>query len=107
MNRTDFEYGQLSEGQKKKLDISITLSFINIMKDISRWDSNLLIFDEVLDSGLDKKSTENVINGLRELFALDFKHLIIISHKIENDTLFDNVLEVELKNGFSDYKWAR
>lgn len=107
LNRTDFEYGQLSEGQKKKLDISITLSFINIMKDISRWDSNLLIFDEVLDSGLDKKSTENVINGLRELFALDFKHLIIISHKIENDTLFDNVLEAELKNGFSDYKWAR
>ena len=107
LNRTDFEYGQLSEGQKKKLDISITLSFINIMKDISRWDSNLLIFDELLDSGLDKKSTENVINGLRELFALDFKHLIIISHKIENDTLFDNVLEAELKNGFSDYKWAR
>jgi len=107
LNRSEFEYGQMSEGQKKKLDLSITLAFISIMKDISNWDSNLLIFDEVLDSGLDKKSTESVINGLRELFMVDgwFKNVVIISHKIDNDTLFDKTLSVKLENGFSNYEW--
>ena len=52
-NEKNISYNTFSEGEKKRIDIAILLSFISTMKMISNWNCNVLIFDEILDSATD------------------------------------------------------
>ena len=50
----EISYFSNSEGEKKRIDISIMLAFIDITKMICNWDCSLLIMDEIFDSKLDE-----------------------------------------------------
>ena len=102
----EFEYGQMSEGQMKRLDIAISLSFIEIMKTVANWDSNLLMLDEILDRGLDPESMNSVIDALKKIQIEQEKSIWIISHKEIDARHFDRNIHVHFMGGFSHYEFS-
>lgn len=106
--RNEISYYAYSEGEKKRIDFSILLAFISITKIISNWNTNLLIIDELLDSAVDEKGLEKLLECLSNL-TKDTKNLgiYIISHRLQQDylTQFKKVLEIEKNiNSFSNIK---
>lgn len=104
--RTQIPYYAYSEGEKKRLDMSILLSFISITKSISNWNSNVLMIDELLDSAIDDQGLEKLVTSLKHM-AYESKDLSIyvISHRLQQDysSQFNNCLTIQKNiNGFSD-----
>jgi DNA repair exonuclease SbcCD ATPase subunit len=102
-SREDVSYMSCSEGEKKRIDISILLSFIDIIKSISTWDCNLLFIDELFDSAVDGDNLGLILNSLKE-HTLQNKKLCVylISHRAyENGGLLDKVVEIKKEGSFS------
>jgi DNA repair exonuclease SbcCD ATPase subunit len=104
--RNDISYYAYSEGEKKRIDMAILLSFISITKIISNWNCNLLIIDELLDSAIDENGLEKLVYSLKNM-CLDANDLCvyIISHRLLQDynTHFQNNLSIRKNNnGFSE-----
>jgi DNA repair exonuclease SbcCD ATPase subunit len=98
----EVSYFSHSEGEKKRIDISILLAFIDISKLISNWDCSLLIFDEILDGKLDDDGLDIVVQALRK-FIIENRKLsaYIISHKLHEYDVFDRHFKVSKAAGFS------
>lgn len=104
-------YYCFSEGEKKRIDMSILLSFIGVTKSIANWNCNLLIIDELLDSSIDEdglskllESLENMINELENL------GIYIISHRLKKEYFnqFNTLIEVGMdRYKFSDIKYLK
>ena len=96
---SEITYMSCSEGEKKRIDISIMFSFIDMIKSISSWNCNLLFIDELLDSAVDADNLDLVLDSIRGLTLKD-KDLgvYIISHRIDESKNWNRVLEIE-KNG--------
>jgi DNA repair exonuclease SbcCD ATPase subunit len=99
--RNEISYYSYSEGEKKRIDMSILLSFISITKTISNWNCNLLIIDELLDSAIDENGLEKLVSSLKNM-VYDTKDLCIyiISHRLQQEysSQFKNCLVLQ-KNG--------
>lgn len=98
-------YMSFSEGEKKKIDMAILLSFIDVTKKIANWNCNLLIIDELLDSSIDDDGLEKLLESLEKMVIND-KNLgvYIISHrfKAEYKHFFNSMIEVKKNTeGFS------
>jgi len=103
--RSEISYYAYSEGEKKRIDMAILLSFISITKIILNWNSNILLVDELLDSAVDETGLELMLNSLKNLVN-DNKDLsiFVISHRLNNDysNHFKKTLIIEKNlNGFS------
>lgn len=97
-------YFACSEGEKKRIDISILLSFIDTIKQISNFDCNLLFFDELLDSAVDSTNLNLIITAIKEITVNDPSIAIyIISHRSYSG-IWDNIVEINKKGGFSEIK---
>ena len=97
--RDDFEYGNFSEGQKKRIDLALLFTWRSVAKLKNSIHTNLLIFDEVLDSSLDDQGISDFFVLLR---LIDSSNVFVISHR--GDLFQDNfnrVVEFELVNNFS------
>ena len=98
-------YMGFSEGEKQRINISILLSFIDTTKYISNWDTNLIFFDELFDSGVDQKGIEQILEAIKDISDDDSKLCIyLISHKLSDDSMFKNKIEVTKKGDFSNVK---
>jgi DNA repair exonuclease SbcCD ATPase subunit len=98
--RDEFTYASFSEGEKQRIDLAILFTWRQIAKMKNSVNTNLLIFDEIMDSSLDAAGTESFMS-LLDTFGLD-SNIFVISHK--GQTLFDkfhSVIQVEKKNDFS------
>ena len=98
--RDDFTYASFSEGEKQRLDLAILFTWRQIAKMKNSVSTNLLIFDEIMDSSLDAAGTESFMS-LLDTFGAG-TNIFVISHK--GDVLFDkfhSVIRVEKKNDFS------
>jgi ABC-type multidrug transport system ATPase subunit len=62
--------------------------------------TNILIFDEILDSNLDLVAREQVGNIIRDIKD---SNTIVISHADANGDEFDCTLQIEKKGDFSFY----
>lgn len=96
-------YGH-SEGEKKRIDISIMLAFIDLTKLISNWDCSLFILDEIVDSKLDEEGREIVLNTIKD-FTINNKNLCVylISNvpNIRENEIFDSQIMLSKPNNFS------
>ena len=104
--KNQISYYSYSEGEKKRIDMSILLSFISITKTISNWNCNLLIIDELLDSAIDEAGLEKLVGSLKNM-VYDTKDLsiYIISHRLQQDysSQFKNCLRLQKNsNNFSE-----
>ena len=98
--RDEFTYASFSEGEKQRIDLAILFTWRQIAKMKNSVNTNLLIFDEIMDSSLDAAGTEAFMS-LLNTFGED-TNIFVISHK--GDLLFDkfhSVIRVEKKNDFS------
>lgn len=83
MNESN-SYYTYSSGEQKRIDISILLAFISMTKIISNWQTNLIIFDELLEGAMDEKGLEKIITSLRAMIEDNDKLcLYVISHRLQ------------------------
>jgi len=99
-------YSSFSEGEKKRIDMAILLSFIKISKVLAEWNCNLLVVDELLDSSIDDAGLAKLLGSLKNISAnKDHQSTLIISHRLQHEfgEFFENVIEIKkAPNGFSD-----
>ncbi len=100
--KNELSYFSHSEGEKKRIDISILLAFIDMTKIICNWDCSLLIFDEILDAKVDEDGLETIINTLKN-FTVNNKKLCsyVISHRMYDSDAFDRHYRLSKASGFS------
>jgi len=97
--RDSFTYENFSEGQKRRIDISILLTWIEIARAKNALHTNVAFFDE-FDSMLDKEGSDLFLSALKNISC---DNVFIISHK--TDILMDkadNVIEFRLHNNFTE-----
>ena len=96
-------YYSLSEGEKKRVDMAILFSFIQLTKLISNWNCNLIIMDELLDSSIDDAGLDKMIANLKSMVFSSKEQfcIYIISHRMLESEQFDNIFEIEKSGNFS------
>lgn len=100
-HRDKFSYDNFSEGQKRRIDLSLLFTWRAVAKIKNSVDTNLLILDEVLDGSLDSDGVEEFMR-LLHTFGTE-NNVFLISHR--GDILadkFNHTLRFELVNNFSD-----
>lgn len=97
--RDDFSYESFSEGEKKRLDLAILLTWRSVAKMRNSVSSNLLVLDEILDGSLDTEGMENLCDMIEKIFVDE--NLIIISHRESMIESFSNIIRFEKVKDFS------
>ena len=102
-NRDDFSYYSFSEGEKKRIDIALLLTWRHIASMRNSVNVNLLILDEVFDASLDQAG----VDDLMKLFnILNKTNLFIISHKLDIlDDKFPAKITVEKLKNFTTMEY--
>jgi DNA repair exonuclease SbcCD ATPase subunit len=92
----EFDYSQLSLGEKAQVNLSISLSLFSILR-INVGGTNVLFLDEIFSS-MDEDSIEKFISILKSSFSNDMS-IFIISHEagIKN-FIPDSIIKVIKKN---------
>ena len=96
-HRDDFSYYSFSEGEKKRIDIALLLTWRDIASMRNSVNVNLLILDEIFDASLDQAGMDD----LMKLFnILKTTNLFIISHKLDvlDDKFPKRILVEKVKN---------
>ena len=99
-HRDVFSYENFSEGEKRRIDLALVLTWRSIARMKNSVYCNLLMFDEIFDSSLDMPGTEDFLALLHTL-GTD-TNVFVISHK--TDALIDkfpHVISVTKEKGFS------
>lgn len=96
----DLSYGNLSSGEKQRVDLAVLFTFIEVSKMNNSLDSNFLVIDEVLDASLDEEGIDNVVKILNLLKRKGYT-IFVVSHRENINTCFDKTLHVS-KNKFSE-----
>jgi DNA repair exonuclease SbcCD ATPase subunit len=96
------QYANCSGAEMKKIDLAISFAIndmLNLQKQISY---NVIFFDEILDSSVDDKSLNIILNFISEYTQKENKSVYIISHKSGAQIPFINeVITLEKVNGFT------
>lgn len=98
-HRDNFKYGNFSNGQKRRIDLAIMLTWMEIAKAKNALHTNIVFFDEI-DAPLDADGAEMLHTILKECSS---ENIFLISHK--GDVLtdkVDNVIEFKLHNNFTE-----
>jgi len=96
-HRDQFSYYSFSEGEKKRIDIALLLTWRDIASMRNSVNVNLLILDEVFDASLDQAG----VDDLMKLFnIIKNTNLFIISHKLDilDDKFPDKLVVEKIKN---------
>ena len=98
-HRDNFTYDFFSQGQKRLIDLSIIMTFIEIAKSKSNVSCNLWVADE-LDGPLGLDGSDLMY---KMLSASEIKNIFVISHRRDLwEERVDNVIEFKLKNNFTE-----
>lgn len=97
--RDSFTYSSFSEGEKQKIDLALLFTWRAVAKLRNSINTNLLIFDEILDSSLDNNSVSYLMNVVNEVSKDN--NIIIISHKEQMTEKFTHVVKFVKTKSFS------
>lgn len=97
----ELDYGNLSGGEKKRLNLALSLAFRDMLQHLHTG-VNILIVDEVDAGAMDALGVEAIIRAVK-LKSSQEKNLGIwvISHRPECVGRFDREMTVKFENGFS------
>lgn len=100
------EYDSFSSGEKMRLMIASSFAFRDFMASRSTFYSNILILDEYIDSALDQLAIDGVIKILQSFSRINGQKIYIISHRKDIDnSVFDNIIQVEKTDNISKIKY--
>lgn len=95
--RDNFTYASFSEGEKQKIDLALLFTWRAVAKLRNSINTNILIFDEILDSSLDNNSVGYLMSVINEVSKDN--NIVIISHKEQMTERFNHVIKfVKYKN---------
>ena len=98
-DRDDFTYQNLSQGERRRLDLAILFVWRHISQLRNSCATNLLVVDEVLDSSLDEEGCESALSLFR---SMKDSNIFLISHRDSiQDSRFDKILRVKKERQFS------
>jgi DNA repair exonuclease SbcCD ATPase subunit len=104
-NKKVHSYDNLSTGEKAKVNISLLLSFFDVLYSFHRLQTSLLVLDEVIDVGIDGTGVELLHKILWDKTKTNPDvGIYVITHKTESFTMDqDGVSKViiEKRNGFT------
>lgn len=95
-------YNNLSGAERKKVDMSISFAFIDILKLHRQLEYNVTFYDEILDSSVDAKSLEHIMDFITEQAEQYHKSIYVVTHK--SDVAIPRVNEtilLEKRNGYT------
>ncbi len=102
-NGKNIDYDGLSNGQKKRLALSIMLALMDLSKKIKNQSYNLLIMDEIID-GMDQEGVTSLLEILKEKEDME---LIFIAHNVQlEDSIINRRIQVSKKQGFSHFDYV-
>jgi DNA repair exonuclease SbcCD ATPase subunit len=98
----ELDFYNLSRGEMTRVILSLSWAFRDV------WETlycpiNILLIDELLDSGMDAVGIENSISVLKDMSRRRNKSVWVISHREDLANRVNNVLRVVKENGFSTY----
>ena len=76
-------YFNFSQGERKRIDLSMLFTFMDIRRMQSNIAINLGIYDELLDTSLDARGIEGTLNILKDRVTNNREAIYVISHKGE------------------------
>lgn len=98
-DRDDFTYQNLSQGERRRLDLAILFTWRKIAILRNSCATNLLVVDEVLDSSLDEEGINMAMNLFR---SFKDSNIFVISHRESiQDGRFDRIIKVKKEKQFS------
>ena len=100
-HRDSFSYASFSEGEKLRLNLALIFAWRAIAKMRSSTTTNIIFFDEILDSSLDYDGIDTFFKIIYEMSS--DCNIFVISHKTDMVDKFTNIVRVEKNKGFS--KW--
>ena len=98
-NGKECSYFNFSGGERKRIDIAILFMFQDILRSQSGTSYSLNIYDEMIDSALDQKGTDKILEILKEKVTKYEESVYIVSHKSSDMANIDNVILLEKQNG--------
>ena len=96
----EFDYGNLSRGQRARLRVAINFSFQDVFEYMN-YPINLLAVDELLDSGICPRGAENAVTALREICRTKGKRVFLVTHRDDIAARVDDVMKVVLEHNQS------
>lgn len=95
-------YNNCSGAEMKKIDLAISFAFLDIIKYQQQIEYNISFFDEILDSSVDSKSLEIIVQFISEQAFKNNKAVYVITHK-QDIVLPENtqVITLEKIDGFT------
>ena len=76
-------YFNFSQGERKRIDLSMLFTFMDIRRMQSNIAINIGLYDELLDTSIDQKGIEGTLNILKDRVANNREAIYVISHKSE------------------------
>lgn len=95
-------YFNFSGGERKRIDLACLFSFLDIRRMQGDVHFSTIFYDELLDSSLDDKGVELVLDVLRERAQMYNENCYIITHRGTTITeKIDNTVFLEKRNNFT------
>jgi len=95
-------YFNFSGGERKRIDLACLFSFLDIRRMQGEVHFSTIFYDELLDSSLDDKGVELVLDVLRERAVKHKENCYIITHRGTTITeKIDNTVFLEKRNNFT------
>jgi DNA repair exonuclease SbcCD ATPase subunit len=95
-------YFNFSGGERKRIDLACLFAFLDIKRLQGDIVFSTVFYDELIDSALDEKGVELVLDVLRERYSLYNENSYIITHRgsavLGN---IDNTIMLEKRNGIT------
>lgn len=93
-------FGNLSSGQKARVNLALTLSFRDVLQKIHT-PINICLLDEILDVGLDSVGVQIAARMIKHKARDEELDIFVISHREEVGNVFDRTILVQMNKGFS------
>lgn len=99
-HRDEFTYSSFSEGEKQRINLALLFAWRAVASLRNTTNTNLLLFDEVLDGSLDASAVENFLTLVKEIG--NKTNIFVITHKQDLFAdKFDRVIKVKSVGGYS------
>jgi DNA repair exonuclease SbcCD ATPase subunit len=96
----DLDFDNLSRGERNRLILGLSFAFRDVFENLYS-PINLLMIDELVDSGMDAAGVDNAVAVLKDFVRRRNKSVWLVSHKEELVSRIDTILTVVKENGFT------
>jgi len=101
----DYDYGNLSKGERNRLRIALSLSFQEVFQYMN-YPINLICVDEMIDNGICPRGAENAVAALREISQTQGKRVLLVTHREDIAANVEDVMLVVKENDISRIEYS-